>query len=75
MHKSTNHKDNQNPKELENVINLIKNNVDCTKDIINHIDMFLENKQPPKSILDALVTQRNACAIYVMNFTRVMKLI
>ncbi|WP_299437806.1 hypothetical protein [uncultured Aquimarina sp.] len=75
MHESSNHYNNQNPRELENIINLIKKNVDCTKDIINHIDKFLENKQLPKSILDALVTQRNACAVNVMNFTRVMNFI
>ncbi|MDH7444446.1 hypothetical protein [Aquimarina sp. 2201CG14-23] len=61
-----------NSKEIENVIHLIKNNVDCTKAIINHIDDFLETKQLPKSILDALITQRNACAVNIMNFTRVM---
>ncbi|WP_298543932.1 hypothetical protein [uncultured Aquimarina sp.] len=64
--------DDQNPRELEKVINLIKNNVDCSKDIINRIDTFLETKQLPKSILDALVTQRNACAVTVMNFNRVI---
>ncbi|WP_299213887.1 hypothetical protein [uncultured Aquimarina sp.] len=64
--------DNQNPKELEKMINLIKNNVDCSKDIINRIDNFMETKQLPKSILDALVTQRNACAVTVMNFNRVI---
>ncbi|WP_298313446.1 hypothetical protein [uncultured Aquimarina sp.] len=64
--------DNQNPRELEKMINLIKNNVDCSKDIINRIDNFLETKQLPKSILDALITQRNACAVTVMNFNRVI---
>ncbi len=63
---------NQSSRELEKMINLIKNNLDCSKDIINHIDNFVETKQLPKSILDALITQRNACAITVINFTRVI---
>lgn len=64
--------DSQNPKELKKMIDLIKNNVDCSKDIINRIDTILETKQLSKPILDALVTQRNACAVTVMNFNRVI---
>lgn len=64
---------NSNPTELENVIDLIQYNMDCTKDIIYHIDDYLESKLLPKPILDALVAQRNTCAVNVMNFTRVMK--
>ncbi|MBW1295572.1 hypothetical protein [Aquimarina litoralis] len=64
-----------NSKELESVKNLMKNNVDHTKDIIKQIDNFLESKPLPKSVLDMLVNQRNAYAVNVMNFMKVMKMI
>ncbi|WP_405205635.1 hypothetical protein [Aquimarina sp. LLG6339-5] len=60
-------------KEFKNVINLMKDNVDSTKDIINQIDDFLETKLLPKSVLDLLITQRNTYAVNVMNSLKMMK--
>ncbi|SEL81101.1 hypothetical protein SAMN04487910_3326 [Aquimarina amphilecti] len=64
---------NADTKEFKNVINLMQNNVDNTKDIINQIDIFLETKVLPKSMLDILTTQRNTYAVNVMNSIRIMK--
>ena len=75
MQKLTKLGSNHSPKEIENVIELIKDNVDCTKDIIYHIDDFIETKRLPTPIKEALITLRNACSINVMNFTKAIQAI
>ncbi|GAA3514540.1 hypothetical protein GCM10022393_30620 [Aquimarina addita] len=65
----------QKNNEINNVIHLIQNNIDCSKEIINHIDTILETKEIPASISNDLITQRNACAVNVMNFVRITKFI
>jgi len=72
MFRPTQSNKHKNSIEIENIIGHLKNNVECAKRIITKIDGFLETKQIPESILDDLISQRNACAVNVMNFTRVM---
>lgn len=72
MYKSINY-NYTNSNELESVMNLMKSNVDHTNAIIKQIDNFLESKPLPKSVLDLLVTQRNAYAVNAMNFMKLMK--
>lgn len=72
MYKSINY-NYTNSNELESVMNLMKSNVDHTNAIIKQIDNFLESKLLPESVLDLLVTQRNAYAVNAMNFMKVMK--
>ncbi|KAA1245668.1 hypothetical protein [Aquimarina sp. RZ0] len=61
----------QSTREIENVANLIKGNVNFTKELIHQIDHFLETNYMSESVINALVSKRNAYAIAVMNFTRV----
>ncbi len=58
--------------DIKEIIPLIKNNVDCGKEMISYIDNYVETKQIPSPIFNALISQRDACAINVMNLKRIV---
>ncbi len=73
MHTLKNNCDYQNNDEVEDILNLVEKNVDCTNKLIKHIDNLIENKYFPQSILKVLTSVRNTYAVNVMNITRLTK--
>ncbi|MBQ4820341.1 hypothetical protein [Aquimarina sp. MMG016] len=56
--------------EIEGVYRLIEKNMDCTKKVIKHIDVLIENRLYPESAFKSLTSLRNVCAINVMNLLK-----
>ncbi len=73
MYKIKNDYDNRNNEDVEDVLNLVEKNVDCTNKLIQRIDILIENKHFSESILQILITIRNTCAVNVMNINRLTK--
>ncbi len=73
MYTIKNNCDYQNNDEVEDILNLVEKNVDCTNKLIKHIDNLIENKHFPESILKVLTSIRNTCAVNVMNIARLTK--
>ena len=50
--------DYRNNDDVENILNLVEKNIDCTNKLINHIDTLIESKYFPESILKILTSIR-----------------
>ncbi|GAA4277766.1 hypothetical protein [Aquimarina mytili] len=56
--------------EIEGVFSLLEKNVDCTNQLIKHIDNLIENKYFSEPVHKALTLLRNTCAVNVMNIAQ-----
>ncbi|GAA4270980.1 hypothetical protein U6A24_03690 [Aquimarina gracilis] len=73
MHTTKSHYDYRNNDEVDDVLNLVEKNIDCTNKLINHIDNLIESKYFPEPTFRVLTSIRNTCAVNVMNITRIRK--
>ncbi len=73
MYSIKNKLDHRNDDDIENVINLLNENVDCTNKLIQHIDSLIEKKHLSETILRILKKIRNTCAVNMMNLARLTK--
>jgi len=73
MHKSKESYDYRNQKEIESIYRLLQKNLDCTHEVIEHIDELIENRYFNESLHKVLISCRNTCAVNAMNITKLIE--